>query len=87
MGVFLFFQGIPYVWMMTPVVVLSSMTKTWRDSSFVPVVQVFEGGNVTVQGSDILFSIICLPPLSSDSPLTFTISVMFLTDTFRYTVR
>ena len=41
---------------------------------------------VTVWGSDILFSIIYLPPLSSDSPFTFTVSIMFFIDTFRYTV-
>ena len=62
------------------------MMETQRDSSFVLVVQVFEGGNVMVQGSDILFSILCLPPLSPGSPFMFTISIEFSTDTFRYTV-
>ena len=70
----------------TPVAVLSSMMETQRDSSFVPVVQVFKGGNVTVGGSDILFSIICLSPLSSDLLFTFTIPIMFFTNTFHYMV-
>ena len=64
----------------TPAVVSSSMMETQRDSSLVPVVQIFEGGNVTIQGDGLLFLIICLPPLSSDLPLTFTTSVMFFTD-------
>ena len=70
----------------TPVAVLSSMMETQRDSSFVPVVQVFKGGNVMVEGSDILFSIICLPLLSSDLLFTFTISIMFFTNPFHYMV-
>ena len=32
------------------------------------------------------FSIVSLPPLSFDSPFTFTISIMFLNNTFHYTV-
>ena len=46
--------------------------------------ETFEGGlaGVTIQGDGLLFSIICLPLLSSDSPFTFTISIMFLTDTY-----
>ena len=43
-------------------------------------------GNVMVWGCDILFSIICLPPLLFDSPFTFTVSIMFFTNTFHYTV-
>ena len=38
--------------------------------------------SVMIRDSDILFSIICLPPLLSDSLLTFTISIMFFTSTF-----
>ena len=41
---------------------------------------------VMVQGSDIIFSIVSLLLLSIDSPFMFTISIMFLNDTFRYTV-
>ena len=37
---------------------------------------------VMIQGDGLLFSIICLPLLSSDLPFTFTISVMFLTNTY-----
>ena len=62
------------------------MTETLRGSEFVPVVQAFEGGIVMVQGQDLLFSVIHLLPLSSDSPLTFTVSVMFSTNTFHYIV-
>ena len=70
----------------TPAVASSSMMEIQRDCNLVPVVQVFKGGNVTVRGSDIIFSIVSLPPLSFDSPFTFTISIMFLNNTFHYTV-
>ena len=42
---------------------------------------------VTVQGLNIIFSIIHLSPLMPDSPFTFTVSVMFFTNTFRYTIQ
>ena len=42
---------------------------------------------VTVQETDLLFSIVYLPGSTSDSPLTFMITVMFFTDTFHYTVQ
>ena len=64
-----------------------STREIWRDSDLAPVVQVFKGGNVTIQGSDLLFSIICLPPLLFDSPFTFTVSIMFSANTFRYTIQ
>ena len=70
----------------TPVAELSSMTETQRDSSLVPVVQVFEGGIVTVQGQDIIFSIFHWSPLTSSSPLTFTVSTMFFTDVYQYVI-
>ena len=41
---------------------------------------------VTVRGHGLIFSIVHLPPLTIDSPLTFTILVIFFTDTFRYIV-
>ena len=66
----------------TPAVVSSSTMETQWESSLVLVVQIFKGGNVMIQGDGLLFSIICLPLLSSNSPLTFTISIMFLTDTY-----
>ena len=66
--------------------VSSSMRETQRDFDVVPVVQVFEGGIVTVRGRGLIFSILHLPPLTIDSPFTFTILVIFLADTFRYIV-
>ena len=41
---------------------------------------------VTICGRDILFSILHLPPLSYTSPYTFTVSVIFYTDTYWYVV-
>ena len=41
---------------------------------------------VMIRGSGILFSIVSLPPLSFDSPFMFTVSIMFLSVTFWYTV-
>ena len=70
----------------TPVAGLSSTMETQRDCNLVPVVQVFEGGIVTVQGSDLIFSIVHLSSLSSDCPFTFTISIMFLPDVYQYTI-
>ena len=70
----------------TPVAGSSSTMETQKDYNLVPVVQVFEGGIVTVRGSDLIFSIVHLPPLSSGCPFTFTILVMFFPDTYRYTI-
>ena len=64
----------------------SSMTETLRGFDVVPVVQVFEGGIVTVQGCGLILSIVHLPPLTMDSPFTFTVLIIFLADTFRYVV-
>ena len=63
-----------------------SMTGIPRDFDVVPVVQVFEGGIVTVRGQGLILSIIHLPPLTVGSPFTFTVLLIFLTDTFRYVV-
>ena len=41
---------------------------------------------VTVQGSDLIFSLFYLSPLVSNSLFTFTISTMFFADTYRYIV-
>ena len=38
--------------------------------------------SVTVQGLDLIFSIIHLSPLISDCPLTFTVSIMFFSDSY-----
>ena len=48
----------------------------------VPVVQVFDGGIVTVQGHGLVLSIVHLLPLTADSPFTFTVLIIFLTNTF-----
>ena len=66
--------------------VSSSMRGTLRGSDVVPVVQVFEGGIVTVQGRGLFLSVIHLPPLTTDSPFTFTVLIIFFADTFRYVV-
>ena len=42
--------------------------------------------HVMVQGSDLIFSIIHLLPLTVDSPLMFTISVRFFLNIYRYEV-
>ena len=44
------------------------------------------GRCVMVQGQDLLFLVIHLSPISFDSPLMFTISIMFFTNTFCYIV-
>ena len=62
------------------------MRETQRDSDVVPVVQVFEGGIVTVRGHGLIFSIVHLPPLTTDSPFTFTVLIVFFADTFQYVV-
>ena len=60
----------------------SSMTGIPRDFDVVPVVQIFEGGIVTVRGHGLVFSILHLPPITDDSPFTFTILVIFFANTF-----
>ena len=62
------------------------MTETLKDFDVVPVVQVLDGGIVTVRGRGLIFSVVHLPPLTDDSPFTFTILVIFFADTFRYIV-
>ena len=64
----------------------SSTTEIPRDFDVVPVVQIFEGGIVTVRGHGLILSVIHLTPLTADSPFTFTILVIFFADTFRYIV-
>ena len=66
--------------------VSSLMRETQRGSDVVPVVQVFEGGIVTVRGCGLIFSVVHLPPLTTDSPFTFTVLIVFFADTFRYIV-
>ena len=70
----------------TQVQELSSMREIPTAFDVVPVVQIFRGGNVTVQGRGLIFSIVHLPLLTVDSPFTFTVLVIFLADTFRYIV-
>ena len=66
--------------------VSSSTRETRKGFDVVPVVQVFEGGIVMVQGHRLIFSVVHLPPLTTDSPFTFTILIVFFADTFRYVV-
>ena len=40
--------------------------------------------SVMIHGDNLIFSIVHLPPLSFDLPLTFTVSVMFSTDSYQY---
>ena len=70
----------------TPARASSSTTEILRGFDVVPVVQIFEGGIVTVQGHGLVFSIVHLPPLTIDSPFTFTVLIIFLTNTFQYIV-
>ena len=59
-----------------------------------PVVVMVEGlvdkeiqaDSVTVRGRGLIFSVVHLPPLTSDSPFTFTVLIIFFADTFRYVV-
>ena len=37
---------------------------------------------VTVRGRGLIFSVVHLPPITIDSPFTFTILIIFFTDTF-----
>ena len=48
--------------------------------------QVLDGGIVMVRGRGLIFSIVHLPPLTIDSPFTFTVLIIFFADTFRYIV-
>ena len=41
---------------------------------------------VTVRGCGLIFSVVHLPPLTIDSPFTFTVLIIFFADTFRYIV-
>ena len=66
--------------------VSSSTRETRRGSDVVPVVQVFKGGIVTVRGCRLIFSVVHLPPLTTDSPFTFTVLIVFFTNTFQYVV-
>ena len=70
----------------TPAAVSSSTMGTWRGSDHVLVVQVFKGGIVTICGDNILFSIVHLLLLSSNSPYTFTVSIMFFPDDYWYII-
>ena len=60
--------------------------ETPRDSDVVPVVQVFDGGIVTVRGRGLILSIIHLTLITANSPLIFTVLVIFFADTFHYIV-
>ena len=71
----------------TPARGLSSTRGTLRDCDLILEVRVFKGGIVMVQGPNLLFSIIHLAPLMTDSPLTFTFTTSFFTNIYRYTVR
>ena len=62
------------------------MRETLRDFDVVPVVQIFEGGTVMVQGRRLIFSVLHLPPLTINSPFMFTVLIIFFADTFRYIV-
>ena len=70
----------------TPAQVSSLITEILTDFDVVPVVQVFKGGIVMVQGRGLIFSVVHLTLLTADSPFTFTILVIFFADTFRYIV-
>ena len=65
---------------------LSSTREIPKAFDVVPVVQIFRGGNVTVRGQSLIFSIVNLPLLTVDAPFTFTVLVIFLADTFCYIV-
>ena len=70
----------------TPVVVSSSTMGIQRGFDLAPVVQVFEEGIVTIGGTDLIFSIIHLPLLTVDSPLTFTTLIRFSSNNYCYTM-
>ena len=71
----------------TPARGLSLTREIQRGRNFVLEVQIFEGGIVMVQGPNIIFSIVHFSPLSSDSPFTFTVSILFSTDDYQYMVQ
>ena len=64
----------------------SSTREIPRGFDVVLVVQVFNGGIVMVRGHGLVLSIVHLPPLTVDSPFTFTVLIIFLTNTFQYVV-
>ena len=66
--------------------VSSSTMGILRDFDVVPVVQVFEGGIVTVRGQGLVLSVVHLLPLTIGSPFTFTVLLIFFADTFQYVV-
>ena len=41
---------------------------------------------VTVRGHSLIFSVVHLPPLTANSPFTFTVLIIFFADTFHYIV-
>ena len=43
-------------------------------------------GGVTVRGRGLIFSVVHLPPITSDSPFTFTVLIVFFADAFQYVV-
>ena len=45
-----------------------------------------DNNTVTVRGRGLIFSVVHLPPITSDSPFTFTVLIIFFDDTFRYVV-
>ena len=51
-----------------------------------PVVQVFKGGIVMVQGHGLVLSVIHLLLLTIGSPFMFTVLIVFFADTFQYVV-
>ena len=58
-----------------------------NNSNYLPFLQsLLEKHSVTVQGQDLLFSIVHLSLSSFESLLTFTVSIMFFTNTFCYIV-
>ena len=70
----------------TPAAGSFSTMEILRVYDLAPVVQVFKGGNVMIQGSDLFFSIIYLLLLSSDLPFTFTVLVMFHSNIYCYII-
>ena len=46
----------------------------------------YTGNTVTVRGRGLFLSVVHLPPLTFDSPFTFTVLIIFFADTFQYVV-
>ena len=63
--------------------VSSSTREILRGFDAVLVVQAFDRGIVTVRGRGLVLSIVHLLPLTVDSPFTFTVLIIFLTDIFQ----